>query len=98
MEIWKEKQCSTPKDNECHSLQWPWINKNTTLNTINYFALVIIIFIILYLTNNFYLKIFIIYLLLTLIISISIKPLNNSEYSHWCFFAIGLPLIKLIIS
>ena len=69
-----------------------------TLNTINYFGLVAIILIILYFTDNFYLKIFVIYLLLTLIISISIKPLNNSQYSHWCFFGIGLPLIKLIIS
>ena len=39
MGIWKEKQCSTPIDNHCNSLQWPWINKNTTLNTINYFEI-----------------------------------------------------------
>lgn len=97
MGTWKEKQCSKPKDNQCHSLQWPWLKKNGLINTINYFTMLVILFIILYFTNNIYLRIFVIYLLATLLISVTIKPFNNSDYSHWCFFAIGLPLLKLII-
>lgn len=101
MQPWKDNYCSKPKDNECHSLQWDWMKKNNsklnTLNTLNYFILCLIILIILFNTKNIYLIIFVIYLIITLLISIMIKPFNNSEYSHWCFFSVGLPFLKLFI-
>jgi hypothetical protein len=97
MGTWKEKQCSKPKENQCHSLQWPWLKKNNLINTTNYFIMLVILFISLFLINNIYLKVFVIYLLATLFISQAIKPFNNSGYSHWCFFSVGLPLLKLII-
>tara|TARA_A100001015_G_scaffold306090_1_gene399839 strand:+ start:1236 stop:1874 length:639 start_codon:yes stop_codon:yes gene_type:complete len=99
MKLWNKNLCSRPKDNECHSLQWPWIKKdtNTLINSINYFLLAFIVFYFLISTKNYYLIFFAVYLIFTLLISLFIKPFNESQYSHWCFLSVGLPLIKLFI-
>ena len=99
MKLWNKNLCSRPKDNQCHSLQWPWIKKdtNTLINSINYFLLAFIVFYFLISTKNYYLIFFAVYLIFTLLISLFIKPFNESQYSHWCFLSVGLPLIKLFI-
>lgn len=94
---WKKTMCSKPHDNTCHSLKWPWINKNVILNTINYFGLFAIILFFYYKTKNIYLIIFVIYFILSLLVTLTIKPFNKSQTSHWCFLAVGLPLLKLVI-
>jgi len=95
MKPWESKLCSRPDNNNCHSLKWPWLKKNNILNTINYFVLAFIIALILLKTNNFYLIIFVFYLFISLIFSLLIKPFNKSQTSHWCFLAVGLPILKL---
>jgi hypothetical protein len=94
---WKETMCSKPHDSTCHSLKWPWLNKNVILNTINYFGLFAIILFFYCKTKNIYLIVFFIYFILSLLVTLIIKPFNKSQTSHWCFLAVGLPLLKLVI-
>jgi hypothetical protein len=90
MKPYTKNLCSKPYNDGCDSLIWEGLETNKEINITNYFVFISIIFICLLTINNKYLNIFVIYLI--------IKPFKNSINSHWCFFAIGLPLIKLIMN
>lgn len=98
MKPYTKNLCSKPYNDGCNSLIWEGLETNKEINIANYFGLLSIIFICLLIINNKYLNIFVIYLVITFLVCLIIKPFKNSFGSHWCFFAIGLPLIKLFIN
>ena len=98
MKCYTKNLCSKPFKDGCDSLIWEGLETNKEINIFNYFGLLCIVFICLLTINNKYINIFVIYLVITLLVCLTIIPFKKSSGSHWCFFAIGLPLIKLLIN
>lgn len=98
MKCYTKNLCSKPFKDGCDSLIWEGLETNKEINIFNYFTSIFIVFICLLTINNKYINILILYTIVTLVLCISIRPFKKSFGSHWCFFAIGVLLIKLLIN
>jgi len=92
---YKDKLCSKPCKGCKHNLQWPWGNNYNGSIWIAY-ALALAIVLIAAMRNRAGLVLGV-YLVVTCIISACFIPITKSLGSWWCVFAVGGPLVKLLI-
>jgi len=93
--VYSKKLCTIPASGG-HHLQWPWITKKVAGNCIwvGYFlTLGVVLLSIVKIPGG---KTMALYLLISMLISMSVYPFRKAAGSWWCVSAVGAPLLKVL--